>query len=71
MVSSETSLWKLARVIASVFDCVSSGVSGSHAGGGTTADEHFVMVDGLLFQKAKASFYVFVQWFTLLFFFHF
>jgi hypothetical protein len=60
LVVSETSLWELARVVASVFDRVRSSVSSAHAVGGPSSDEHFVVVDGLLFQKAEASFYIFV-----------
>ena len=62
---SETSLGKLAGVITSVFDCAGSGVSSAHAVGGSSSDEHFVVVDGLLFQKAEASLYIFVYWFRL------
>jgi len=60
MVVSETSLWELARVVASAFNRVCSSVSSAHAVGGPSSDEHFVVVDGLLLQEAEASFYVFV-----------
>ena len=56
---SETSLWELARVVASAFDRARSSVPSAHAVGGSSSDEHFVVVDGLLLQEAEASSYIF------------